>query len=289
MKRSAEENKGFTLAELLIVVAIIAVLVAISIPIFTSQLEKAREATDLANVRSAYSEVLQAATAEDKTSSVYDVFSDEYIKTVSLTQKEDGWQTDSGKLDIGGVMQGSTQWQGNVRGGGTCKVVYNSIREDVTLIWDGYTVYPNYQWKVTNGSISKNNTSYNATKWPASAVPEFISAKNNSGDKLTVDGITEEQYPTLYKWLSQGGGYEIGYFITDTNGKILVDSGAKYLKTTKQSFDISTNKVDDGEDVQVAIQFFKMKSGTNHSQGSVKMTEEEARELEKIFRLDSGT
>ena len=33
-----------------------AVLVAISIPIFTSQLEKAREGTDLANIRSAYAE-----------------------------------------------------------------------------------------------------------------------------------------------------------------------------------------------------------------------------------------
>lgn len=52
MKR---EKNGFTLAELLIVVAIIAVLVAISIPIFTSQLEKAREAVDLDTVRSAYS------------------------------------------------------------------------------------------------------------------------------------------------------------------------------------------------------------------------------------------
>lgn len=51
-------KKGFTLAELLIVVAIIAVLVAISIPIFTSQLEKARDATDQANIRSAYSEVV---------------------------------------------------------------------------------------------------------------------------------------------------------------------------------------------------------------------------------------
>ena len=46
-------KKGFTLAELLIVVAIISVMVAVSIPIFTSKLEKAREATDLANMRSA--------------------------------------------------------------------------------------------------------------------------------------------------------------------------------------------------------------------------------------------
>lgn len=47
-------KKGFTLAELLIVVAIIGILVAISIPIFTTQLEKSREATDVANLRSAY-------------------------------------------------------------------------------------------------------------------------------------------------------------------------------------------------------------------------------------------
>lgn len=46
-------QKGFTLAEMLIVVAIIAVLVAVSIPIFTSKLEKAREATDVANMRAA--------------------------------------------------------------------------------------------------------------------------------------------------------------------------------------------------------------------------------------------
>ena len=51
MKKKWTKSNGFTLAELLIVVAIIAVLVAISIPIFTSQLEKAREATDLSDVR----------------------------------------------------------------------------------------------------------------------------------------------------------------------------------------------------------------------------------------------
>jgi type IV pilus assembly protein PilA len=52
-KNRENGKKGFTLAELLVVVAIIAVLVAISIPIFTSQLEKSREATDVANMRAA--------------------------------------------------------------------------------------------------------------------------------------------------------------------------------------------------------------------------------------------
>ena len=53
-------KKGFTLAELLIVVAIIGVLVAISIPIFNNQLSKARMATNQANARAGYA----AAVAE---------------------------------------------------------------------------------------------------------------------------------------------------------------------------------------------------------------------------------
>ena len=52
MKKTLHNKKGFTLAELLIVVAIIAVLVAIAIPIFTSQLEKSRDAVSVANLRS---------------------------------------------------------------------------------------------------------------------------------------------------------------------------------------------------------------------------------------------
>lgn len=49
-------KKGFTMAELLIVVAIIAVLVAIAIPVFTKQLHKAQDATDVANIRAFYAE-----------------------------------------------------------------------------------------------------------------------------------------------------------------------------------------------------------------------------------------
>lgn len=52
-RKIRENKKGFTLAELLIVVAIIGVLVAVSIPIFTAQLRKSRLATNQANARAA--------------------------------------------------------------------------------------------------------------------------------------------------------------------------------------------------------------------------------------------
>lgn len=44
------KNRGFTLAELMIVVAIVGVLLAISIPIFNKNLESSRESVDLSNV-----------------------------------------------------------------------------------------------------------------------------------------------------------------------------------------------------------------------------------------------
>ena len=48
-------KKGFTLAELLIVIAILAILIAIAIPVFSAQLEKARESVDASVERSAKS------------------------------------------------------------------------------------------------------------------------------------------------------------------------------------------------------------------------------------------
>ena len=65
-------KKGFTLAELLIVVAIIAVLVAIAVPIFTSSLETAKARVKDANMRvvrvTAVNAILQDQT---KASPVY--------------------------------------------------------------------------------------------------------------------------------------------------------------------------------------------------------------------------
>jgi len=58
-------KKGFTLAELLIVIAIIAILAAIAIPTYNNAVEKSRQARDLANIRQVYSSYRIAALHPD--------------------------------------------------------------------------------------------------------------------------------------------------------------------------------------------------------------------------------
>lgn len=75
-----------------------AVLVAIAIPVFTTQLEKSREATDAANIRSAYSEVIAQVLEDGK---------EDITATVSKKQVQDDWQSASSLEDIAGIAIGS--------------------------------------------------------------------------------------------------------------------------------------------------------------------------------------
>ncbi len=136
-------RRGFTLAELLIVVAIIAVLVAISIPIFTSQLEKSRESVDLANARSLYAEVMAAAISED-TAAVHDGQTihradGTYSGTISpIAQKTAGWTENMDNVSIGGISPSDSEhWKGSPVPGGSCTVTYDPVTSSVTISWDG--------------------------------------------------------------------------------------------------------------------------------------------------------
>ena len=123
-------RKGFTLAELLIVVAIIAVLVAVAIPVFGSQLEKSREAADLANVRAAYAKVLTEANMGIYNEPV----------TVKLKQKQYDWQS-ADVITIGGishsVKDGDTEnWIGIPGANGECQISFDQ-KKGTKFVWSG--------------------------------------------------------------------------------------------------------------------------------------------------------
>lgn len=58
LKAKLKKQGGFTLVEMLIVVAIIAILIAVSIPLINNALDRAKHATDAANERAAKAEIL---------------------------------------------------------------------------------------------------------------------------------------------------------------------------------------------------------------------------------------
>lgn len=236
-----KQNKnGFTLMEMLIVIAIIAVLIAVAIPVFASQLEKAREATDLANVRSAYAQVSTEALLGDSEATV----------TVDLKQKQADWQSVD-PVNIGGIVhsksQGDTEnWKGVAEPNGTCVVSY---KEDYGIIlnWSGkadpsISKYP-FNTNVTDffqllydtdfwkkGSIKTNSNFEFDSRCPDSQyVPSIITEIKKLNNSLL-------QQPNC-TWAYLGDGRE-------------GQKAYRYLFWTS----LDTNKVGAGKEIPVIIQ-----------------------------------
>ena len=155
-----QNKKGFTLVELLIVVAIIAVLVAISIPIFTSQMEKSRIATDQTNVRSAKAAAAAEYMSNGESGSVSYLYNGGTVTKIDLTNSMalDKVASESGygkstKEDTDGTITGAT---------GTPKdsVVEVTINgSDITARWiQGLLSYDSSTKTLTFSEKNLNNT-----------------------------------------------------------------------------------------------------------------------------------
>mgnify|MGYP001629440847 CR=1 FL=1 len=244
-----KQNKnGFTLMEMLIVIAIIAVLIAVAIPVFASQLEKAREATDLANVRSAYAQVSTEALLGDSETTV----------TVNLKQKQADWQS-LDPVNIGGIVhykdQGDTEnWKGVAAPNGTCVVSYKE-NYGIILNWSGKAdpsiskypfdttvtdffplLYDTEFWK--NGSIGTNTNFEFDSRCPDSQyVPSIITEIKKLNNSLLQqddctwaylgDGRDRHEADRYLFWTSLdtdkvGAGNKIPVIIQTGDGKYYV-------------------------------------------------------------------
>ena len=228
--------------EMLIVIAIIAVLIAIAIPVFASHLEKAREAADLANVRSAYAQVSAEALLGDP----------EVTVTVGLKQKQADWQS-LNPVNIGGIVhyknQGDTDnWKGVAAPNGTCVVSYN---EDygIILTWSGKAapttpeypfntsvtdffslLYDTDFWK--NGSL-KNNTNFEFDSRCPYSDSDYVPAISEAIEKLNNSLLQQPDCTWAYLGSGKDG-----------------QEANRYLFWTS----LNTNDVGDGKRIPVIIQ-----------------------------------
>ena len=209
--REYKRSSGFTLAELLIVVAIIGVLVAISIPIFTSQLEKSREATDAANIRSHYAEVMAEAI-----SSGQNVDGKTLYGAVPLKQTTDGWSSDSVKNNLESVYGGHIEGTGPTAGG-TAWVEFNAA--------DGYPIL-HYEGSGGGGSGGTGGDG-NPGGNPAGG-------GSNPTNQEEVKAFLKEHADTSYPTQDAANAGTVN--ITLSAGKVYQANGKYYISTSNSPY-----------------------------------------------------
>ncbi|CAM3777236.1 prepilin-type N-terminal cleavage/methylation domain-containing protein [Clostridium perfringens] len=158
LRKQNKKKKGFTLIELIIVIAIIAILAAIAIPNFLAIQRKARVKADIASAKTIY-DATSALIAEGKITTDESVVlnpgsTDEiskYLQTIPVSQSVSG-DVFAVKIDIDGTPE-TSKGKNDAK---PARIEVYLVAKDSTIKDDSTLVYP-----TTTGEYAINNTSSN--------------------------------------------------------------------------------------------------------------------------------
>lgn len=252
--------------EMLIVVAIIAILVAIAIPVFTTVLEKSRETADLANIRSEYAKVMMDVLDDNEAG-----YSESGGHIVYLKQSKDDWNrvaTAQSTLESLGTIDNN----GIPAKDGTCTVYYVESEQMIHFKFDGEASGGDVPGVYNFGNERKTRMSTMARALAdalADADPNLVKAFiPGSKGTYNADGEVDSfNYREL--WLDPNGINSLSTtrYYQDEQGKshsykisdLLADKGVDYSAFTDATyvgsrpvvyFDLETNK-------PLAVSYFK--------------------------------
>lgn len=128
MKRN--NKKGFTIVELVIVIAVIAILAAVLIPTFSNVANKAKDSAAIQNARNTYMELLEASDEADVDDNllIFDEANGRYAAVINGQLETEKVSTKSSKEDAVAELFGGSADNYNI-------VAYVLGEETLTNVW----------------------------------------------------------------------------------------------------------------------------------------------------------
>ena len=250
------KKKGFTLAELLIVVGIVAVLVAIAIPVFNNQLERSRQASDAANIRNQYGQVLTQAITEGTSINGKDKFG-----IIKLSRKHGEWKDNNLKSNLYSIF---SSIDGSPSPNGNAYVEYNYTNNSVVLHYDSDSSSDN-----TNNNTFVNKLETSSKQWPKKGTDATISkgqvykyngyyyvatskANFNQYHSPEIDEVTWLMIKVNETMLDENSKDTSGNLLDLKVGDIYNDNGTYYIRKSDSSHGLEPSK-DSGNWVKIEL------------------------------------